>query len=478
MPRGTDIRVVEITPWFRYFRARTPMKFGGVVLEATTYCSVHAVVEDRVGRRGEGWGAIPFAHLWGWPSGAVAPRDRELVMQRTAQAACRLVMEHRDPAHPAALFLDVEQDIFAASDGICRDMGLAETQPRLNALIPASAVDAALHDAYGDLLGLSSYDTYGPEFMPDLSRWLGREFAGKFAADYLRPTYEPRPAVFHLVGGLDPLTPTEVPADAPDDGLPNAFTDWVKRDGLFCLKVKWRGNDSQWDVQRTLDVYRLAKEAHTPADPRLYLTGDTNEQCETPQYMVEVLKKLRERGPEVFDSLLYIEQPTHRDLWNHPHDFHELSRIKPVVVDESLTDLEVLKRALELGARGVALKTCKGQSNNLLFVARATEAGAKLAVQDLSCPSLALLHSVGLAARVHVIMGVEYNSRQYFPGASDYERPVHTPLLCVREGRVSTETLKGPGLGFQMGKMVPPDKVEGAARSIEELGLWDEGGRP
>jgi len=469
MKLGTDIRVVEATPWYRFLRARTPMKFGAVVLDSTLYCSVHTVVEDRVGKRAGGWGAIPFAHLWGWPSGVVPPTQREQVMAQLMAEACRIIREHTEHAHPATLFLDVEHDILAASDAICERMGLQEKQPRLNALIPASALDAAVHDAYGNLLGLSVYDTYGPEYMPDLSRWLGKAFAGKFAADYIRPTYELTPPAFHLVGGLDPLTPDEVPADAPQDGLPNAFTDWVKRDGLTCLKIKWRGVDVDWDVRRTLDVYRLAMEAHAPATPTLYLTGDTNEQCESPQYMVEVLSKLKQQAPEVFSSLLYIEQPTHRDLWAHPHDFHELSGLKPVVVDESLTDLQVLDRALELGATGVALKTCKGQSNDLLFIARATEAGAKLAVQDLSCPSLSLLQSVGLAARTHVIMGVEYNSRQYFPAASDGEREVHGPLLDVRGGRVSTQTLKGPGFGFQMQRMVPPDKVEGAKGSIDEL---------
>jgi len=469
MGHDTDIRVVEAEPWFRYLKARTPMKFGGVVMESAVYQATRVVVQDRRGRRAEGWGAIPLADLWGWPSPSVPHDLRERIMGRLAHEVCQLAVAHTQHAHPIPLMLEIEQDIFAASDRISLQMGAAELQPKLNALIPASAVDAAIHDAYGNLLGLDVYKTYTAEFMPDLSTWLGPQFAGKYPADYLKPGYDQTVPAFHLVGGLDPLTVDEVPADAPADGLPNAFTEWVARDGLVCLKIKWRGIDAEWDIRRTLDVYRLAMETHAPSRPQLFLSGDTNEQCETPEYMVEVLSKIREASQEVFDALLYIEQPTHRDLWAHPHDFTELAKLKPVVVDESLTDLAVLERALELGATGIALKTCKGQSNDMLYIAKAAETGAMLAVQDLTCSGLSLLHSIGLAARTHVVMGVEYNSRQYFPKGSDEERKAHSDLLDVREGHVSTASLTGPGLGFQMAKMTPPDRLEGTVATVQEL---------
>jgi len=41
---------------------------------------------------------------------------------------------------------------------------------------------------------------------------------------------------------------------------------------------------------------------------------------------------------------------------------HAAARIKPVVIDESLVDLESLELARELGYSGVALKACKGHS--------------------------------------------------------------------------------------------------------------------
>ena len=40
----------------------------------------------------------------------------------------------------------------------------------------------------------------------------------------------------------------------------------------------------------------------------------------------------------------------------------EAAKLRPVVIDESLTDLESLLLAREMGYTGVALKACKGQS--------------------------------------------------------------------------------------------------------------------
>ena len=134
----------------------------------------------------------------------------------------------------------------------------------------------------------------------------------------------------------------------------------------------------------------------------LYLTADTNEMCASPEYIVEMLRRLRERSPECYERLLYIEQPTGRDLDVDGHDMRAIAALKPVIVDESLTTVESFDRALELGWSGVALKTCKGHSSDLLFAAKAGKLGIPYSVQDLTNPSLALIHSVGLGARLAI----------------------------------------------------------------------------
>ena len=40
----------------------------------------------------------------------------------------------------------------------------------------------------GNVNGIDTYDGYGRDFMGDLSKYLGPDYAGKYAADYIRRT--------------------------------------------------------------------------------------------------------------------------------------------------------------------------------------------------------------------------------------------------------------------------------------------------
>ena len=76
--------------------------------------------------------------------------------------------------------------------------------------------------------------------------------------------------------------------------------------------------------------------------------------------------------PAGFDRIQYIEQPTARDLKaNRGNTMHEAAKIRPIVIDESLIDMESLQLAREMGYTGVAFKACKGQSQTLLLAAAA-----------------------------------------------------------------------------------------------------------
>jgi hypothetical protein len=170
--------------------------------------------------------------------------------------------------------------------------------------------------------------------------------------------------------------------------------------------------------------------------------------------MVELLSKVRQRSADCYDRVLYVEQPTGRDLAADRHDMRRLAAMKPVIVDESLVDMETMDLALELGWSGIALKSCKCQSSDALFWSKATQLGVPYSVQDLTNPSLALLHSVGLAARLATILGVEANSRQFFPRATQFaEKGIHTGITRIRGGEATTASLCGTGLGYQMDRM-------------------------
>ncbi|MFO8079537.1 MAG: enolase C-terminal domain-like protein [Armatimonadota bacterium] len=454
--RKSDIAVEELEIILEPQTARTPLKFGGVVVEKLPFCRIRATVENGCHDVTDGWGGIFMMDQWGWPDPSVSHEDKQAVMEDVLDAYVHLVATHPGMFHPIDLFMELEDDLARINDRVCKQHGVASEQPFLSALVCVSAVDAALHDAFGNVNGIDSYAGYGPHWMDDLSKWLGPEFEGEYVEQYILDSYKPKVPIFHLVGGLDKLTRAELDDSDPDDGLPNCLEDWIAYEGMYCLKVKLRGNDLDWDVERMIAVHDVGREQLDALGiEEMHLTADTNEMCESPEYIVEMLHRIREQSPETFDRTLYIEQPTGRDLDEHDHDMSAIAELKPVIIDESLTTLDTFDRAMELGWSGIALKTCKGHSSDMLFVAKAAKAGIPYAVQDLTNPSLALIHSVGLGARLNTIMGVEANSRQFFPGStSEAEKRVHGGIFSLERGEADTSSLRGTGLGYQMGRIL------------------------
>ena len=117
-----------------------------------------------------------------------------------------------------------------------------EAIPWLAALVCASPFDIATHDSYGILMSRPTYATYGPEYLvPDLSTFLEDPiFKGKYPSDYLYPTRR-KLLSWHLVGGLDPVSPIELTGNEPTDEYPVLLDDWITTDGLQALKIKLRG---------------------------------------------------------------------------------------------------------------------------------------------------------------------------------------------------------------------------------------------
>jgi L-alanine-DL-glutamate epimerase-like enolase superfamily enzyme len=318
--------------------------------------------------------------------------------------------------------------------------------PRLAALVVASPFDASLHDAFGKLHSANCYHTYGPDFLPyDLDRWLGPDFAGLSLARFVRREPPPFMPVYHLVGAIDPLDSADV-SHPVGDGLPEALGEWIERDGLTHLKIKLNGDDLDWDVGRILAVDRVATEARAGAPWRYSL--DFNERCSDVGYLLDLLGNVREHRSAAWDRIQYIEQPTARDLKAKPANvMHAAARLKPVVIDESLVDLESLLLAREMGYTGVALKACKGQSQSLLMAAAVQTFGMFICVQDLTCPGASLIQSAGLAAHIPGVGAIEANARQYCPSANAPWETLHPGIFRIADGTMRTGDLTRVGLG-------------------------------
>ena len=239
---------------------------------------------------------------------------------------------------------------------------MVEPIPPLCTLVTASPFDAALHDAFGKVHGLNCYHTYGPDFVShDLGHYIGKEFAGESLDRYVRREPQPRLPLYHLVGALDPLAPADV-REPIGDGLPETLIDWIRADGLTHIKIKLNGDDVAWDVERVMRVDRVTQEVQAQRGVTTWCYSlDFNERCANVESLLAFLRQVKERTPQGFARIAYIEQPTARDLEANRHNvMHEASKLRPVVIDESLLDLKSLQTGAGDGLHGSGAEGVQG----------------------------------------------------------------------------------------------------------------------
>jgi L-alanine-DL-glutamate epimerase-like enolase superfamily enzyme len=450
MNKPTDIRIKNVKTETERIAYRSPIKFGGRVVTDAVLANVTIDVETSDGRRGSGFGSMPMGNVWAWPSNAVSTAQSLEAMLAFVTDLASAVRGYRGCGHP----LDVTQELAAQhaaiAAAIVKQLGLAEPMPRLAELVAASPFEAAIHDAYGKTLGANSYNLLGREFVHhDLTHYLTPEFAGEYLDRYTLRQPKAKMPLYHLVGALDPLVDSDI-NQRLNDGLPETLGEWIVMDGLTHLKIKLNGDDLPWDVERVVGVERVAAQAQASVGLSTWnYSLDFNEKCASVDYLLDFLRQIKERSPAALSRVQYIEQPTHRDLKKHPENkMHKVAAIKPVVIDESLIDLESLQLAREQGYSGVALKACKGQTEALLMGAAAQKYGMFLCVQDLSCPGYSFLHSASIAARIPTIAAIEGNSRQYCPAGNRTWGELYPSMFHITDGTVGTGVLTGNGLGF------------------------------
>jgi L-alanine-DL-glutamate epimerase-like enolase superfamily enzyme len=448
--RPRDLRIVEVAHAFEEHRYRAPYQFGGRTVDRVTILNVDLRVRTGDGKEAWGFGSMPLGNAWAFPG---VPHDASLgAMTALASELRRQTAACDDRGHPIDLFRALEPAYATAAADTTRGQRLAVPIPKLCMLVVASAFDAAIHDAYGKAFGVSCYDTYGPGFMSrDLSHDLGAAFTGEFLDRYLPAAPRGRTPVFHSVGASDPIEAADVRVRI-EDGLPNTLEEWIARDGLTRFKIKLNGGDGAADYDRIVRIDRTVRRLLAPRGVDWKYLLDFNEGCPNVGYLLDLLARVRAATPDGFARILYIEQPTARDLArDRGNVMHEAAKLCPVVADESLTDLDTLLLAREMGYTGVALKACKGQSHAVLMAAAAQKFGMFLCVQDLTCPGASLVHSAGIASRVPGNAGIEANARQFVPSANASWDARFPGLFTIRDGVMHTGQLTGPGLGA-----VPP----------------------
>ncbi|MEO0413587.1 MAG: mandelate racemase/muconate lactonizing enzyme family protein [Verrucomicrobiota bacterium] len=430
---------------------RVPLKFGAQTLSSVTCARAKVSVTGTDGKSAEGWGETPLSVAWVWPS-ALDYEDRHQALKNFTLLLAREFEAFSESGHAFDIsFRFIEDRLESLRQEFNANRPDGAGVPHLAALVCFSLFDIALHDAFARLHEVPVYQTYDREFLqPNLDRYLTSsashvDFNQQHLSDHLVAQPSLQQPVWHLVGGLDPISEDELTGDEPDDGYPVLLRDWIQRDGLNCLKLKLRGNDYDWDIDRLLKIGEICRDLEV-----MWLTTDFNCTVTDPAYVCDILDQLKADDPVTYQKILYVEQPFPYDLEANQIDVRSVSARKPLFMDESAHDWRFVEMGRELGWTGVALKTCKSQTGALLSLAWAKAHGMTLMVQDLTNPMLAQVPHFLLAAHAGTIMGVESNGMQFYPDASLPEQEVHPNLYRRRNGQLDGSTLGSTGFGYRV----------------------------
>ncbi len=242
----------------------------------------------------------------------------------------------------------------------------------------------------------------------------------------------------HTVGMADPLVDSDIPAnDRLNDGLPQSLAACIDTYGLRHLKVKLSG-DIEQDIDRLQQVTGVLASRENNG---FLLTLDGNEQFRSLRTFQDYWERFSktESVAFVFDRLMFVEQPFHREMALDEDMLSGLtdwSNRPPIIIDESDAEIESIKQAVQLGYNGTSHKNCKGVFKGvfaacLLEFLRRGQPSAKyiMSGEDLAnIGPVALLQDLAVAAALGV-NSVERNGHHYFAGLSAFPRLVHQQVL-------------------------------------------------
>jgi hypothetical protein len=252
-----------------------------------------------------------------------------------------------------------------------------------------------------------------------------RELNGAAPRDWLPA--EPRASVYvrQTVGLGDPLEDADIAdADRLHDGWPQAIEHYATRRGVRYYKVKV-SNQLEADVDRLVRLSALLQR-HLGREYRLTLDG--NEQYKRADDFEALIERIEMR-PELttlWANVLVIEQPFERTIAldsGQVGELKALSRVKPVIIDESDGALDAYARAVDVGYRGVSSKNCKGAIRSLLNAGltwlhngRGSRREFVMTGEDLCSVGIIPTQSDLCLAATLGLEHVERNGHHYHPG--------------------------------------------------------------
>ena len=441
------LKIIDVSLFERPVELRLPFKFGADAVTSAVQAFVRVEIELENGERSVGASAELMVPKWFDKRPHLSQDDNTDQLRLSLHGAADAYTGTDKMATAFDHAMDVYETVSVNFD--------PDDIPPLAAGFGPAVLEKAVIDALGRALGKSFQDmvkenTLGIDatrVAPDLGEFNMDGFLGS-----LLPLDEV--SVRHTIGGLDLLSGDE----GPDDGLPTNVDEIISAYGVRYFKIKL-GGDPAADIKRCAEI---ASHLDERIDGDYFITLDANEQYGSVVDLQVFMNGLEGAAFKRFtSSILYIEQPFHRDN-AFAVDLGGFSAA-PVIIDESDGAYDSFRKAKTCGYRGVSSKSCKGVYRAIINGARArhwTDNGDGdyfMAGEDLTCQAglavqqdLALLSTLG-------INHSERNGHHFATGmagapveeADDfvkhhpdmYEKSDDNLRLIIRDGKIKTNSL-------------------------------------
>jgi hypothetical protein len=390
-------------------KLRLAFRFGVITVTDATQAVIRVRVSLPDGRSSQGVAAEALAAKWFEKSPQFTDEENFQQLRQSLELAIRLYTA-QGAARPFDLFIGS----YEAQKKRAAEFGL---NPLVAGFGPA-LLDRAILDALGRAIGQSFREMIAANLPGIRSTPLTPDIEDRAIAPFLaglKPAASI--AVRHTVGLVDPLTTAErLESERVSDGLPETLEEVVAHYRGRYYKLKVAG-----DVKADLDrLCRIASVLDDGAgDYRVTLDG--NEQYDDVDGVVELWRKVEETPAlaRLANATLFVEQPIKRAV-ALSQSVAPLSRLRPVIIDESDGELGSFPTALGLGYAGVSSKNCKGFYKSILNAARIARLGPGyfMSAEDLTTwPGVSVQQDLALVSLLG-LTHVERNAHHFIDGMS------------------------------------------------------------
>lgn len=434
-------------------RARMPFRYGIASLEALPHVFIKVEVEIN-GKRSVGIASDGLPPKWFTkdPNTAFDQELRDMleVIQNAATSVCQL-----------GVFESVFE-LWTALMDAQENWADERKFPPLLAFFGVSLLERAVIDAFCRSHSISFHQALLNNSLGIRPEAFHRELNRMEWSQVISGRPRDEMIVRHTVGLTDPLTDSDVPSDEKlTDGLPQSLEASIQRYGLQYFKIKIRGN-LEADLERLI---RLSEVIDRNTQGVFSFTLDGNEQYQNIQSFRdhwEVFKS-EPKLTGFWRSLLFVEQPLHRDHALNigvQKELNQWPERPSMIIDESDSEISSLPEALEYGYSGVSHKNCKsvikGVINACLIANRRRshpDHAWILSSEDLAnVGPVALTQDLAVAAALG-IQHSERNGHHYFAGLSMYPKAIQTAVLENHSDLYAVSEAGFPALRVEAGKI-------------------------